>query len=193
MLMTAQYRWVGHVTRMDDTRLPKIIFYSELTHVTRSHGGQLKRYKDMLKVNMRICDMQPKELEHITSDRWSWLADSIQGADICLRAPSYTVTSRQGCSTQDWPSTVAGPPLHLRHLQPCLCIKDRPYLPATNSSVLQRSVVSMAQSNNNYKSRIFTARCPQFSEKFRDILILYFSLFHLFVIFCTVRLERFKS
>ena len=44
--MTAQYRWVGHVTRMDDTRLPKIIFYSELEHGTRSRGGQLKRYKD---------------------------------------------------------------------------------------------------------------------------------------------------
>ena len=34
--------------------------------------GQLKRYKDMLKTNMRVCDMQPKELEHITSDRSSW-------------------------------------------------------------------------------------------------------------------------
>jgi len=72
MLLTAQYRWVGHVTRMDVTRLPKIIFYSELQHGTNSRGGQVKRYKDMLKMNMRVCDMQPKELEHITSDRSSW-------------------------------------------------------------------------------------------------------------------------
>ena len=72
MLKPAQYRWVGHVTRMDGTRLPKIIFYSELEHGTRSRGGQLQRYKDMLKMNMRVCDMQPKELEHITSDRSSW-------------------------------------------------------------------------------------------------------------------------
>ena len=152
MLMTAQYRWVGHVTRMDDTCLPKIIFYSELEHGTRSRGGQLKRYKDMLKMNMRVCDMQPKKLEHITSDRSSWR--TIQGAGICLRASPYTVTPRQACSTQDWPSTVARPRLHLRHLQPCLCIKDRTYLPPTNSSVkktvIQRSVVSTAQSNIGY-------------------------------------------
>ena len=32
MLMTAQYLWVSHVTRMEDTRLPKITFYSELEH-----------------------------------------------------------------------------------------------------------------------------------------------------------------
>jgi len=44
-------------------------------------------------------------------------------------------------------ATVTGPRLHLRHLQPCLCIKDRTYLPSTNSSVIQRSVVSTAQSN----------------------------------------------
>ena len=69
MIMMAQYR--RDVTRMDDTRLPKIIFYSELEHDTRSRGGQMKRYKDILKMNTRVCDMQPKELEHITSDRSS--------------------------------------------------------------------------------------------------------------------------
>jgi len=72
MLMTAQYRWAGHVTRMEDTRLPKITFYSELEHGTRYHGGQLKRCKDMLKMNMRACDLPPNELENLMADRSSW-------------------------------------------------------------------------------------------------------------------------
>jgi len=72
-LMSAQFRWVGHVTRMDDTRLPKIAFYCELEHGTRSLGGQRKRFKDMLKSNMKAyCDMQPNKLESLTSDRSSW-------------------------------------------------------------------------------------------------------------------------
>jgi len=71
-IMSAHFRWVGHVTRMDDTRLPKIAFYCELEHGTRSLGGQRKRFKDMLKTNMKACDMQPKELESLTADRSSW-------------------------------------------------------------------------------------------------------------------------
>jgi len=70
--MTAQYRWVGHVARMEDTRLPNITFYSELEHGTRSHGGQLKRYKNMLKMNMRACDLPSNELENLTADRSFW-------------------------------------------------------------------------------------------------------------------------
>ena len=69
--MSAQFRWVGHVTHMDDTHLPKIAFYCELEHGTRSLGGQRKRFKDMLKSNMKACDMQPNELESLTSDRSS--------------------------------------------------------------------------------------------------------------------------
>ena len=58
--MTAQYR------------LPKITFYSEPKHGARSRGGQLKRYKDILKTNMRACDLPPNKLENLMADRPSW-------------------------------------------------------------------------------------------------------------------------
>jgi len=50
-LMTAQLRW--NTVRMEDSRLPKIIFHSELQDGARSHDGQRKRYKDVLKSKLR--------------------------------------------------------------------------------------------------------------------------------------------
>ena len=49
MLNQAQLRWSGHVTRMDDSRLPKQLFHAELSIGKRHKGGQRKRYKDVLK------------------------------------------------------------------------------------------------------------------------------------------------
>jgi len=68
------HQWSVCWFAMEDTRLPKITFYSELEHgrPTRSHGGQLKRYKDMLKTNMRACDLPSNELENLRADRSSW-------------------------------------------------------------------------------------------------------------------------
>ena len=55
-LIAAQLRWAGHVIRMDDQRIPKRVFYSQLAHGSRTSGGQMKRYKDTLKVNLKACD-----------------------------------------------------------------------------------------------------------------------------------------
>ena len=53
LLKQAQLRWTGHVTRMPEERLPKKILYRELEMGKRSHGGQNKRYKDILKASLK--------------------------------------------------------------------------------------------------------------------------------------------
>ena len=71
-LITAQLRWTGKVIRMDDDRLMKTIFYSELEDGTRSRGGQRKRYKDLLKTNKKCCDLPPNDLAVMAVNRSEW-------------------------------------------------------------------------------------------------------------------------
>ena len=68
MLKRAQLRWVGHVQRMNDNRLPKQIFYSELSSGVRNKGGHRKRYKDTLK--------QTLKLTAINAETWHELAEN---------------------------------------------------------------------------------------------------------------------
>ena len=73
-LLTAQLRWTGHVTRMDHHRLPRVIFYGQLQQGERSRGGQRKRYKDALKVNLNTMGIKPADLEELAADRTTWRA-----------------------------------------------------------------------------------------------------------------------
>ena len=47
----------GHVVRMPDDRLPKAVFYGELTSGKRKRGGQKVHYKDVLKHHLKATDM----------------------------------------------------------------------------------------------------------------------------------------
>ena len=49
ILTASKLRWTGHVTRMSSDRLPKVVFYGELSSGKRLRGGQRLRYKDVLK------------------------------------------------------------------------------------------------------------------------------------------------
>ena len=49
ILLQVQLRWAGHVTRMEDVRMPKAVFFSELQEGKRDRGAPKKRYKDQLK------------------------------------------------------------------------------------------------------------------------------------------------
>ena len=50
---TRPTRWIDHVVRMPDSRLPKHIFYCQLKEGKRSRGAQKKRYKYLLKLIWR--------------------------------------------------------------------------------------------------------------------------------------------
>lgn len=52
LIVKSQLRWAGHVVRMEENRLPKQMFCSEMEMGHRTRGGQKKRFKDKLKQNL---------------------------------------------------------------------------------------------------------------------------------------------
>ena len=69
-LTASQLRWTGHIIRMNDSRLPKAVFYGELTEGKRLRDGQRLRYKDVVKRHLKAT--------HITVDHWETLAKDRQ-------------------------------------------------------------------------------------------------------------------
>ena len=53
-LTASQLRWTGHIIRMNDNRLPKAVFYGELTKRKCLRGGQRLRYKDVVKRHVKV-------------------------------------------------------------------------------------------------------------------------------------------
>ena len=68
-LTASQLVWTGHITRMNDSSLPKAVFYGELAKEKRLRGGQRLRYKDIVK---------PKGYTHIAVHTWEALAQGRQ-------------------------------------------------------------------------------------------------------------------
>ena len=73
-LIKAQMRWSGHVIRMDSTRLPRQVLYSELSTGKRNTGRPRKRFKDNLKCYLKTAQADPKNLERTAADRLAWRA-----------------------------------------------------------------------------------------------------------------------
>ncbi|CAH1266354.1 Hypp3340 [Branchiostoma lanceolatum] len=81
LLLSKQLRWAGHLSRMEDSRMPKAVFYSELCQGKRDRGAPRKRYKDQLKRQLSSAGIPVKEWENIANDRNAWRAATKRGAE----------------------------------------------------------------------------------------------------------------
>ena len=72
ILLQTQLRWAGHVVRMEDNRIPKQLFYGELSTGCRQRGRPKLRYKDTLKRALKATDMNISEWEVLARNRGTW-------------------------------------------------------------------------------------------------------------------------
>ena len=84
LIISQQLRWIGHVIRMPENRLPRKLFYGELVQGQRTPGGQKKRYRDHLHSILKLCNIPANDLESLVADRPSWRSISRTAVTISL-------------------------------------------------------------------------------------------------------------
>ena len=72
LILKHQLCWVGHVTRMETVRLPKAVFFGELTNGKRGRGAPRKRYKDQLKKQLSLAGINHQYWQQEASNREGW-------------------------------------------------------------------------------------------------------------------------
>ena len=72
LLRQRRLRWLGHVRRMEDGRIPKDILHGELASGKRSVGRPQLRYKDVCKRDLKALDINIQCWEDMIADRNSW-------------------------------------------------------------------------------------------------------------------------
>ena len=72
ILSKNRLRWLGHVKRMDDYRLPKLLLFGQLATGTRSGGRPQLRFIDVCKRDMKESGINIKSWEETALDRNAW-------------------------------------------------------------------------------------------------------------------------
>ncbi len=72
LLKQRRMRWLGHVSRMQDGRIPKDLLYGELADGDRPRGRPQLRYKDVCKRDMKALSINIDTWETLSSERSVW-------------------------------------------------------------------------------------------------------------------------
>lgn len=72
LLTQRRLRWLGHVSRRQDSRIPKDILYGKLATGSRPAGRPVLRHKDVCKRDLKAGNINPTGWETVAADRSSW-------------------------------------------------------------------------------------------------------------------------
>lgn len=62
-MLLVQLHWTGHLICMNGSRIPRQLFYGELSTDSRKLDRPKKRYKDNVKMRCEWTDLLPRELK----------------------------------------------------------------------------------------------------------------------------------
>ena len=72
MLCKSRLRWLGHVRRMGNGRIPKDLLYGELATGRRPVGRPALRFKDVCKRDLKLTGIDMGNWESLAADRNGW-------------------------------------------------------------------------------------------------------------------------
>ncbi|KAK4328590.1 hypothetical protein Pmani_001066 [Petrolisthes manimaculis] len=79
LLSQRRLRWLGHVHRMQDGRIPKDILYGEIAAGKRPAGRPSLRFKDVCKRDMKQTNIDETSWEDKSSIRSTWKSQVKEG------------------------------------------------------------------------------------------------------------------
>ena len=82
IIMRNQMRWAGHLVRMEDTRLPKRLFFGELKNGKRPSHKPKKRFKDVIKSNLKAMGLNVNDWQSSAIDRLEWRKAIYNGSQL---------------------------------------------------------------------------------------------------------------
>ena len=72
LISKQQLKWSGHLVRLPNERIPKQIFYRQLTDGKRLANKPKKRFEDCLKQTFKKCDTNSESWEKQAQNRLTW-------------------------------------------------------------------------------------------------------------------------
>ena len=75
ILRQRRLRWLGHVRRMKDGRIPKDILYGELIAEKHKFGRPQLHYRDVCNRDVKELNIDLNKWKEFTTDRSKWRSD----------------------------------------------------------------------------------------------------------------------